>query len=377
MKLAVDFILILGIGLNILALWGLLRLKKKQIPQTILIVFWVFILGILVYFYSNLHGLTTLNFIANYIEDGARFIIPPLIYVYVKSIFLGKANLIRNNALHFVPFILYFLLYTLPQSLSLDFLPVRWINRYIELALVMDLYGIFYFVLSLRLFYAVDKTMKHSYSNLTNRDFLWLEKFLLSFLMVLVIDLFITISEMSFGYSVSWDGYITVFFIIVAMTYIGYYGLTQSTIFLPAFLVEGHILKSNAGLEQKPYLKEKEKDVLKEKFDQLMNGEKLYLLPDLNLKMLAYRMEVSERALSAFFNEVLSKNFYDSINDLRVVEAKKRLVSDKVKNLSIVGIGLSSGFNSKSSFYRVFKNRTGMSPSAYMENHINGSQYPQ
>ena len=113
------------------------------------------------------------------------------------------------------------------------------------------------------------------------------------------------------------------------------------------------------------YLKEDEKEELRQKFYKHMNEEKLYLLPDLNLKMIAHKMEVSERKLSAFFGEVLNSSFYDSINSFRVEEAKTILKSNAVESHSITGIGLSCGFSSKSSFYRIFKNKTGMSPSVY------------
>ena len=83
--------------------------------------------------------------------------------------------------------------------------------------------------------------------------------------------------------------------------------------------------------------------------------------------MFADRMEVSERKLSAFFSEVLNSSFYDSINSFRVEEAKTILKSNAIESHSITGIGLSCGFSSKSSFYRIFKNKTGMSPSVYRE----------
>jgi len=363
MKLGVDFILIIGILLNIIALIGLLRLKQKKLPQYILIVFWFLILSIFVFFYANLHKLRILQFIANYFQDGVRFLIPPLIFLYIKSIFSNKPDLLKKNLIHFVPFIIYFTFYTLPNSL--DFQYVELIDEHINRALIKDVFGIVYFSLSLKLFYVVNKTMKQNYSNIKEKDFLWIEKFLISFLLVLIIDLLLTISEISFGYNVSWDGYITVFFIIVAMSYLGYYGLTQSKVFLPDFLIQKHIAK-NIELENKTsYLKDDEKDELRQKFYKYMNEEKLYLLPDLNLKMIADKMEISERKLSAFFGEVLNSSFYDSINSFRVEEAKTILKSNIVESHSITGIGLSCGFSSKSSFYRIFKNKTEVSPSVY------------
>lgn len=374
MKLAVDFILIIGILLNILALVGLLRMKQKKLPQAILIVFWFFILGVITFFYSSLHELNTLTNIAIYIEDGVRFFIPPLILLYLRSIFIKESNLVKKNLVHFIPFLVYITSYTVPNSLSTSFIYIEQVDRYVNWALVQDIYGIFYFILSLKVFYRFRRTMKQNYSDINNKDFLWLEKFIVCFLSVLVVDLALTVSEISFGYNVSWDGYITIFFIIGAMAYIGRYGLTQSTIFLPTFLVLGHLVKTDKDFAQKPYVDESRKNGLKKKFHNLMSDEKLYLSPDLNLRSLADRMEVSDRMLSAFFNEVLECSFYDAINAYRVEEALNKLKSNKIDNYTITGLGLLSGFSSKSSFYRVFKKSTGLTPSAFREKLLNESQ---
>lgn len=362
MKLAVDFILVIGILLNVIALIGLLRLEQKKLPQQILIVFWCVILNTLIFFYANLHELKTLRFITYFFQDGARFLKAPLIFLYIKSIFSNKPDLLKKNLIHFAPFIIYFTFYTLPSAF--DFPYAQFIDGHIR-AIVKDVYGIIYFSISIKLFYDLSKTIKQNYSTITEKDFLWIEKFLICFLLVYIVGFILTGSEILFGYDVSWDAYITISFMIVAMSYLGYYGVTQSEIFLPDFLIQEYTT-SNIELENKAsYLKDDEKDVLRQKFFKCLKEEKLYLLPDLNLKMLADRMEISERKLSAFFGEVLHRSFYDSINSYRVEEAKTLLKSNAIESHSITGIGLSCGFSSKSSFYRIFKKTTGMSPSVY------------
>lgn len=362
MKLAADFILVIGILLNLIALIGLLRLEQKKLPQRILIVFWCVILNTLIFFYAHLHELKTLRFITNFFQDGARFLTPPLIFLYIKSIFSNKPDLLKKGLTHFVPFIIYFTFYTVPSSF--DFQSSIFIDGHIR-ALIKDVYGIVYFSISVKLFYVLSKTMKQNYSTIKEKDFLWIEKFLICFLLVFIVGFILTTSEILFGYDVSWDAYITISFMIVAMAYLGHYGITQSEIFLPDFLIQEHKLVNSQVESKNAYLKEDEKNALRHKFGNCLNEEKLYLLPDLNLKILAERMDVSERKLSAFFGEVLNSSFYDSINSFRVEEAKIMLKSNVVESHSITGIGLSCGFSSKSSFYRIFKNKTGMSPSVY------------
>ena len=65
-------------------------------------------------------------------------------------------------------------------------------------------------------------------------------------------------------------------------------------------------------------------------------------------------------------NEHMGKNFYTLVNDYRIEEVKRRLQDPEYSNLTILAIAYDSGFNSKSSFNTIFKEKTGMPPSEYL-----------
>ena len=368
MKLVIDFVLVIGIVLSILPIIGIMRLEERKTPQYILVVFWALILNIIVYFYAMLHELETLQFLTNFLQHGLRFFVPPLFYVYVKSIFLEDPGLIRKNLKHFVVFTLFFLGYVVPNSFYPYSEYVLAIERIVpNWAVPLNIFGVIYFLMALRLFYKFRDLVKQDYSNIGEEGFLWIEKFLISFLLVVVVDLIITFTEIAIGVYVQWDAYITMFFLVVAMAYLGYYGLTQSTVFLPPFLIEGLENKSTVNSLAHSYLKPSEKEELLDQFNRCMEVDQLYLSQNLSSKSLALAMDTSERKLSAYFKEVLQSNFYDSINAYRVEEAKRILQSEALKNHSITGIADSCGFSSKSSFYRVFKKSTNLTPLAYVK----------
>ena len=56
---------------------------------------------------------------------------------------------------------------------------------------------------------------------------------------------------------------------------------------------------------------------------------------------------------------------------MRVEQSKKILIDPKYANYTISSIGLESGFNSKSTFYTVFKKHTGITPLAYKDKKLN------
>jgi YesN/AraC family two-component response regulator len=94
-----------------------------------------------------------------------------------------------------------------------------------------------------------------------------------------------------------------------------------------------------------------------------METEALYQNPDIKLKDLADKLNVSTHFLSQLLNDNLGQSFAQYINTLRVEESK-----DLIKNnhhFTLEAIGFEAGFSSKSSFYSTFKKITGVTPAMY------------
>jgi AraC-like DNA-binding protein len=81
--------------------------------------------------------------------------------------------------------------------------------------------------------------------------------------------------------------------------------------------------------------------------------------------MMAEDLNISRQKLSLAINSNQQKNFYKLINEYRVEEVKEKLLDSDYKHFSILGIGLECGFNSKSSFNRIFKLETGLTPTEF------------
>lgn len=100
---------------------------------------------------------------------------------------------------------------------------------------------------------------------------------------------------------------------------------------------------------------------------QLIESEKLYLNPELDQKLIAKMLNSNKSYIYKAINTNSNLNFKGIINYYRIEESKRliqQLMLEK-KQVDFTFIMQLSGFNSKASFYRIFKMLVGMSPIEY------------
>lgn len=100
----------------------------------------------------------------------------------------------------------------------------------------------------------------------------------------------------------------------------------------------------------------------------LFTVEKVYLDPNLNAEILSKKLNISRHQLSELINQKLGCSFNELINKYRVESIQKALLSKAKNHLSISGLAQEAGFKSQASFYRIFKNSTGQTPSEFIKN---------
>ncbi|WP_100656123.1 helix-turn-helix domain-containing protein [Alteromonas flava] len=105
---------------------------------------------------------------------------------------------------------------------------------------------------------------------------------------------------------------------------------------------------------------------LADRIISLIENERLYLDPTLNVKILSDKLGVTGNAISQAINRQLNVSFRDLVNQKRITYAKQLLLSNH-KSASILSISLESGFNSEATFYRIFKKSVGLTPTEYVK----------
>jgi AraC-like DNA-binding protein len=101
-----------------------------------------------------------------------------------------------------------------------------------------------------------------------------------------------------------------------------------------------------------------------QQLETLMKEEQPFLNNVLQQIDIAEKLSISQRKLGEVLSAECNTTFPSYINTYRVAYAQKKL-TDSTNTSSIEDIGKQSGFNSKTSFYTIFKEHTGKTPGQY------------
>lgn len=99
----------------------------------------------------------------------------------------------------------------------------------------------------------------------------------------------------------------------------------------------------------------------------IMVGEKLYLDADLTLRKLSVRLDTNTKYLSQVINHHGGSNFLTFINAYRIEEIIGYIRKGDFRRHTFYGIAQRCGFKNKSTFYKVFRDVTGMTPKAFSD----------
>lgn len=381
MKLVVDFALVTGIVGTIFILFSLFRSQQKELPHKILISIFVVIFFVVVGFYSVLHSLNLLLYISFIFYFTPGYLSGPLFFLYIKSLYHPEENFLKKNWLHFIPFILITIILGIPALISqikgkhiFDYLRTIDNNDWDNYETAFQaIFFIFYCLLSLHLLKKHRKTLKQNFSNLQEKDLNWIKYLIIGCLVAMSIDITILSYQWNFGkFETDLEmQFLTIFPLIFMIIYLGYHGLTQSKILLPAFILNeaSTIIVSEENIQKATHhlsnATATEIDTLKTNLLSVLEKDKPYLDEELTLGRLAALVPTTDKKLSALLNNYLNVSFYDLINQYRVEEVKAKMADSKFSHYTLLAIGFDCGFKSKTSFNRIFKKETGLSPSKY------------
>ncbi|MBO7050258.1 MAG: helix-turn-helix transcriptional regulator [Bacteroidaceae bacterium] len=127
-----------------------------------------------------------------------------------------------------------------------------------------------------------------------------------------------------------------------------------------------HMLEKGDDKRDKPVYPENRQELTItncwKNLERLMNDEKVFLDPELNLIDLAQRLGTNRTYLSLAVRQFSGKSFSDYVNYARITYAQELLL----KGESAKNVEYSCGYISSSTFYRQFQKIAGASPSVWL-----------
>lgn len=100
---------------------------------------------------------------------------------------------------------------------------------------------------------------------------------------------------------------------------------------------------------------------------EFMDSEKPYRNPKLSINDVAQHLGCREKELSQLLNANMKMNFSNFINVYRVSDVKSRMTEENLARFTLMTLAEQSGFSSKTTFYRVFKEVIGLTPLQYCQ----------
>ncbi len=353
---------------------AILATKKQKTSFEKCIIAWG--IGLFFHVFFSLLAMNTdgeLKKCFNYIALGFVMIHGPFIYLSTNSLISPSKKFSFTYILYFLPFIVMVFLGFLN-----NFKPIDLINILV--------YFIFIF-LSIRKLKRYKHYMTDHFSNTEKLNLKWLRILLYGQFFFFVTSIFSSIILRFYNIhfnAESFNEYLYTITVFLFVNLLCFTGIKRTPILIhqPVFDMVKKDEKSEIiqeenhtrmAKEQKKEvysnsgLKEQEALVFSQKLKKYMEEHQPYKNSGLTLKDLAEAVETYPHYLTQILNSTLQQNFYDFINTYRVEEAKKLLVDDGKNIFTILSIAYDCGFSSKSSFNRIFKQKTGFTPTEFKQ----------
>ncbi len=332
-----------------------------------------------------------------YIPFQHLFLMGPIIYFYVNSLFNPSFKVTKKECIHFIPAILYFVFclvmviydkliihqyYFLKKQQDPDF------DIWYQVAGFISM--IVYFIASIRYYQAYKKAIESILSNTANFLFLWIRNFLIAFLFILFSWLVLALANTFFnlGYTNSWWYFFGVALCCYYIAIAGYANAIEAKFFFktnafansnivllqqnkPTILLETNQYPFEEiqieDVAEKPKKNNIECELWRQKIEEALVQHKMYEEPELTLFDIAKKLNTNISFLSKAINNSFNCNFNDLVNGYRVNAFVDLVNKGEHKKQTILSLAFECGFNSKATFYRAFKKIKGINPQEFIK----------
>lgn len=297
----------------------------------------------------------------------------PFLLWYVRSAIYAEYKIPPKQFLYLIPFLLYLVYewvfyYRLPEDTKIQLLlgnPLETAPKYMNLIILLrEAIRLIFLVVCIRELSLYSDKLKDNFSEIRLIDMRWLRVLIYGFFMINVIAVLVSaliVSSVYFSISLDYEKI----------------GLTANylTFLLVSTLVFFSLKHSSmvGGIQNEKQLKSKDGSGFDESdIDKLltyMDDKKPFLIPSLSINELSGAVDLPKATLSSVINRKLNSNFFEFVNGYRINFAKYLLENSDLSHMDISEVRKESGFSSKTTFNKLFREQLGVTPSTYRKAH--------
>ncbi len=361
-----ELFLVLVIGQCIFLIFAIQYIPKKHTGanrtiQYLLIIYSLFL------FERALGDEFERDFLGQYgnIINTCYLLIGPLVYIYIRHLLFYKNGNCQLAYYHYLPALLY-LVYCFFHIYVYH--SIKDSSSYFNTLLFCN-DVIFFVFISTYLFKSnglLNYYMKNEEQELSfNQTIIKYIKIMLICLLVYMIFWLLGIIErfvvkLPIDINMIWD--ISCLIFGVQIYIVAFYNLKHPEIFKIRFPSNNETI-----LKRKNRLDENEINKIQNLIDMFFSEKKGYRRSELSLSILSSEINTTTNKLSWVLNNVYKKTFYQLVNEYRVEDFLQRINENDHEEFTVVSIAFDVGFNSKSTFYKAFKEITNFTPTEYIK----------
>ncbi|HAS40166.1 MAG TPA: AraC family transcriptional regulator [Microscillaceae bacterium] len=352
--------------------------KTSNKTPNVLIAFYLLAVAIEISFFFY-EGQVNLPLIIHKLRDDVGYLKSPLLYLFFLSIIYSNFQLQVKHLLHLIPFVIVIVVFIPRFYLVNEATRALFVQTYITQpeaifsALFAHLQHAFYLVLIFVALKDYRQIIAENYSDNRGFSYHWLRKMAWFLTFIFLLAVFKNVYK-HIGTNLAILNHLrSVLFVALLffLCWIVINALYYPMLFRGISIDQKPIADAEKSQKQPskstPRLKLAQNEA-EEKIaliKQTIESQTLYLDPGLTIDALATQVNLPTKEVSTLINHYLQQHFYDFVNEYRIKKAIEILEDPVNDQLTTLEILYEVGFNSKSSFYTVFKKYTHTTPLAY------------
>jgi len=309
-----------------------------------------------------------------------NYLVPPLAYLYVRSVIRNESNWKWKDAFHLIPFIFISINYIPLYAMGIEdkknivkLVVENYNNNYNiqdgffseKIQFLRPIQSIIYIVLQWRLIYSFEKNKNDSYfKEHTNLILSWLKKFTFAItftILTFLIFVFGVLYTIYSNHNINDIVFYASIPVAISLFYLSSYLILNPTIFLGLPYIDYN--KNNIPIEVLNKSKyEQEIAAIESFFDK----NKPYLKQGYSINEFSLAVSLPAKLVSFLINNHFHKNFNDFVNAYRVAFVVDCINAGELNNYTLYALATRAGFSNKTSFVNAFKKVHNCAPSLYV-----------